>query len=92
MKKDIHPEYHNVKHKVKATSERKTRMVAKALEHAKANELHYNDIDGVRIDMKDSWIIVRPSGTEEYVRIFAEAKTPEKAKQLVDEYEKIVKN
>lgn len=86
------PKYHNVKHKVKATEEEKIRMVEKALAHAKANELHHNDIDGVRIDMKDAWVIVRPSGTEEFVRIFAEAKTPEKAKQLVDEYEKIVKN
>lgn len=86
------PEYHNVKHKVKASEEQKKRMVEKALGHAKKNELRYNDIDGVRIDMKDSWVIVRPSGTEEYVRIFAEAQTPQRAKQLVDEYEKIVKN
>jgi phosphomannomutase/phosphoglucomutase len=86
------PEYHNVKHKVKASEEEKALMVNKAREHAKANELSYNEVDGIRIDMKDSWVIIRPSGTEEYVRIFAEAKTPEKAKGLVDEYERIVKN
>jgi phosphomannomutase/phosphoglucomutase len=86
------PEYHNVKHKVKADEEQKKIMVEKALAHAKAGGLRYNDIDGVRIDMKDSWVIVRPSGTEGYVRIFAEAKSLEKAKRLVDEYERIVRN
>lgn len=35
-------------------------------------------IDGVRISFKDdSWVLIRPSGTEPYVRITAEAKTEE---------------
>ncbi|MBU1166256.1 phosphoglucosamine mutase, partial [Candidatus Micrarchaeota archaeon] len=49
------------------------------------------DIDGVRINFEDSWVIVRPSGTEEYVRVFAEAKTKKKAEDLVEEYTKIAK-
>ncbi len=85
------PEYHNVKYKVEASEEEKASMVEKTLAHAKANGLRYNDIDGVRIDMEDCWVIVRPSGTEPYVRIFAEAKDKEKAEMLVEEYEKIAK-
>jgi phosphomannomutase/phosphoglucomutase len=46
-------------------------------------------IDGVRADFEDSWIICRPSGTEEYVRLFAEAKTEKKAHELLEEWKKI---
>lgn len=48
-------------------------------------------IDGIRINFKDSWVIVRPSGTEPLVRIFAESTDENKAKRLVEEYEKKLK-
>lgn len=85
------PEYHNVKHKIKANAEEKKQIVAKVLEHAKANNLNYLDVDGVRINLEGAWVIVRASGTEDYVRVFAEAKTIEEAEKLVAEYEKIIK-
>ena len=31
------------------------------------------DIDGVRVDWDDSWLLVRPSGTEPYMKVSAEA-------------------
>lgn len=31
-------------------------------------------IDGIRVDMKDGWVLVRPSGTEAKIRITAEAR------------------
>ncbi|RAP53126.1 MAG: phosphoglucosamine mutase, partial [Methanosphaera sp. rholeuAM130] len=35
-------------------------------------------IDGVRLSFNDnSWVLIRPSGTEPYIRITAEAKTQE---------------
>lgn len=56
-----------------------------------------NTIDGVKIWFKDkSAILIRPSGTEPIYRLYAEAKTQQKALQLVDEYslklERIIKN
>ncbi len=33
------------------------------------------DIDGVRVEMDDGWLLVRPSGTEPKIRITAEART-----------------
>jgi len=85
------PKYYNVKHKIPANAEEKKQIVAKVLEHAKANKLNYLDVDGVRINLENAWVIVRASGTEEYVRVFAEAKTIEEAEKLVAEYEKIIK-
>ena len=46
-------------------------------------------IDGVRISFTDgSWVLIRPSGTEPYVRITAEGKTQEH----LDNIEEISKN
>jgi phosphoglucosamine mutase len=41
--------------------------------------------DGLKLDFKDGWLLVRPSGTEPKIRITAEAKTEPRAKQLYDE-------
>jgi len=83
------PGYSNVKIKVPAKGEEKAAMVNKVIAYAKENDLEFNDIDGVRIDLEGAWVIARPSGTEECIRIFAEAKTGEEAKKLVDQYKRI---
>lgn len=80
------PLYYNAKIKILVKKERKTEIMQKfARMHEKKN---INTLDGVRINFPDSWIIVRASGTENYVRIFAEATTKEKAKKLINEYAK----
>lgn len=38
----------------------------------------YSDVDGIRVTVDDGWVLFRPSGTEEYLRITAEAKTRER--------------
>ncbi len=89
---ELVPKYYNIKTKIDAKNEKtKKQMIARVLKYAKSKKLDYIDIDGVRINMKESWVIVRPSGTEPYVRIFAEAKGEEEAKRLVKEYEGVAK-
>lgn len=39
--------------------------------------------EGVKVLFKNSWIHVRPSNTEPIIRLFAEAKNPEEAKELI---------
>ena len=49
--------------------------------------MNTNTLDGVKIWFPDkSAILVRPSGTEPAYRMYAEAKTSQRAKQLVKEY------
>ena len=43
-------------------------------------------IDGYRLDYGDSWVLVRPSGTEPVVRIYAEAADEERAEELAGEF------
>ncbi|AMQ18464.1 phosphoglucosamine mutase [Thermococcus peptonophilus] len=49
------------------------------------------DIDGIRIENSDWWILFRPSGTEPIMRITLEAHTEEKAKELMEKAERLVK-
>jgi phosphomannomutase/phosphoglucomutase len=42
----------------------------------------HTTLDGYRVDFEESWALVRPSGTEPYVRVYAEAKTPQEATEL----------
>ena len=42
------------------------------------------DIDGLRLELEDGWILVRPSGTEPVIRVTAEASRPERAEELAE--------
>ena len=44
-----------------------------------------NDSDGVRVDLEEGWVHVRPSNTEPIVRLIAEAATEEAASAIADE-------
>ncbi|VVC02444.1 Phosphoglucomutase/phosphomannomutase [Candidatus Burarchaeum australiense] len=85
------PVYYNSKTKIPCAPERKQRAMHAVAGFAKlaASKGKITTIDGIRVDFKDSWVIVRASGTENYLRIFAEAKTQEKAELLMKEYEAI---
>ena len=48
--------------------------------------------DGLKIELKDRrWVLVRPSGTEDVVRVSAEAPSSEKARQLAKSFAKKLK-
>jgi phosphomannomutase len=49
-------------------------------------------IDGVRIDFKESWVQLRKSNTEPIIRIYSEAKSINKASDLIKEIEILIKN
>lgn len=55
------------------------------------NNLDYSDVDGYRIAEDDGWVLIRPSGTEDFIRITAEAKTKEKLDELVKKGRKWIK-
>ncbi len=85
------PQYSNVKIKVECKGDDKYKAIKEVKEFAEKEKLDFIGVDGVRVNFEDSWVIVRPSGTEHYVRVFAESRDKEKAEALVKEYEKLVK-
>jgi phosphomannomutase/phosphoglucomutase len=89
------PKYFIAKGKVQCPEEVKEKALEKLVKQVQS--LNISTIDGVKIWFEDkSNILIRPSGTEPIYRLYAEAKTEEKAKRLVNEYtlklEKIIES
>lgn len=87
------PRYVTLRAKIPCPNEKKAKameLIAKeALETFDYKRLI--DIDGVRIENDEWWILFRPSGTEPIMRITLEAHTEEKARELMKKAKKLVK-
>ncbi len=46
------------------------------------------ELDGLKLEWPDTWVHIRPSGTEPLVRIYAEAPTPEEAQNLAQSFQR----
>jgi len=79
------PQYFIEKGKVQCSEDKKEKVHKKLLEQVKGENV--STVDGVKIWFEDkSAILVRPSGTEPVYRLYAEAKTQEKALTLIKDY------
>jgi phosphomannomutase/phosphoglucomutase len=79
------PQYFLEKGKVECPEDKKEKVLEKLLEQVKGASI--STIDGVKIWFEDkSAILVRPSGTEPIYRLYAEAKSQEKALRLIRDY------
>ncbi len=59
-------------------------MMAAAEEFATEADATLDTTDGYRLDYGDAWVLVRPSGTEPKIRIYAEARRQDRATDLAD--------
>jgi len=59
-------------------------MLAAIEEHARGADVDVTTIDGYRLDYGDAWVLARPSGTEPVVRVYAEARSADRARDLAD--------
>lgn len=79
------PRYFIEKGKVECPHELKDKVLEKIIEQTRS--WNTSTVDGVKIWFEDkSSILMRPSGTEPLYRLYAEAKTRERAKALVHEF------
>ncbi|MGZ7046987.1 MAG: phosphoglucosamine mutase [Methanobacterium sp.] len=80
------PSYPTVRDKIECENIQKTLIMEKVKEELPDyfdDIKDVNFIDGVRISMEDgSWVLIRPSGTESYIRITLEGRTMEKAREI----------
>ncbi len=84
------PTYYSAKTKVEVDGKR-VDQVMKAVEKQAKGEVER--VDGLKVWTDDrSWVLVRPSGTEPLVRIFAESDTRDKADSLLKKFAKVVKS
>ncbi len=56
------------------------------------HENNINTVDGIRVDLKDSFILIRPSRFEPLVRIYIESKSAKKLQELTETVKKIIEN
>lgn len=61
------------------------RMLGAAERHAREADAELTTMDGYRLDYGDGWVLVRASGTEPLVRVYAEARSGDRATQLANE-------
>ncbi len=86
------PVYFNSKCKIEGVEGKSAKMagLAAAKKHAEKSGGKLLLADGVRVDFEDGWAIVRASGTENVMRVFAEGKTQKRADSLMKEFKDIV--
>ena len=88
------PEYPIVRAKVRCPNARKTAVMKKVAARVKRAFYGVGEvltIDGVRLTLEDgAWVLIRPSGTEPYIRITSEAKSAERANALVKDAKKFI--
>ncbi len=89
--KKQYPAYAIAKNKVELTPEVNVDAILKAIKTKYASE-KITDIDGVKIDFKDSWVHLRKSNTEPIIRIYSEAKTLEEAQALGESIKNVIIN
>jgi len=78
------PDYALVKNKVGVEGKKIDKILARLRQTFATEAVETSDLDGLKISLRDSWVHVRPSGTEPIVRVFAEAPTVQAARALAD--------
>lgn len=89
------PRLHLVKRKVSCPSALKTPVMARAAGALcdaldAPGDVTVNETDGVRLEMADAWLLVRPSGTEPVVRVTTECTDSVRGEHLARGAEDIV--
>jgi phosphoglucosamine mutase len=51
-----------------------------------------NTLDGVRLQFADSWVLIRPSGTEPVIRVISESMSQKQTAELMSKGEKLVQS
>jgi len=83
------PKFHMVKEKIPCNEEAKDRAI-----HTLRTKLKgriSSTLDGIRVDIEGrGWVLVRASGTEPLLRLYAEAKREGQLQEILDEFRPLV--
>ncbi|NPA74590.1 MAG: phosphoglucomutase [Euryarchaeota archaeon] len=88
------PKFYQLKEKIKVPRSVKRKVVELIKEEllnsppVDANKIV--TVDGVKIVYDDAWLLIRPSGTEDVIRVFADGSSEKKVRALVEMGKKMV--
>lgn len=89
------PSYPNIREKITCSKEAKVKVMEnmeELLKDAFDDIEDINSIDGLRLTFSDdSWLLVRPSGTEDYIRITLESRDQQRADYIKNTSLEIIK-
>jgi len=88
------PKYEVYKTKMSCPDDKKEivmKILAKQTKKDK-NVKQVDETDGVKLYLKDGWVLMRPSGTEPIFRVYAESKDKTKAEEIALTYKKITED
>ncbi|MFQ6060878.1 MAG: phosphoglucosamine mutase, partial [Thermoplasmata archaeon] len=84
------PEYHMYKIKVSCPDEKKERAMSRMAKSLSSMKM--DRTDGLKIHAEDGWILIRPSGTEAIIRVYAEARSRKRAEEMAKEKARLLRD
>ncbi len=82
------PYYYQIRKKIPCSKDDAKRILSTLTQELP----NVDTTDGIKFKQKDSWVLIRPSRTEEALRISVEAKSKDKAEQIMNNYLKRIKS
>ncbi|MCP8315235.1 MAG: hypothetical protein H3Z51_00010 [archaeon] len=79
--KDL-PYYHQIRKKVPCNKDDAKRLLSILIQE----QPNVDTTDGIKFKQEDSWILIRPSRTEEVLRLSVEAKSKDRAEEIMNNY------
>ena len=88
------PKYEVYKTKMPCPNDKKEIVMKTLAKQTKKdkNVKQVDETDGVKLYLKEGWVLMRPSGTEPIFRVYAESKDKKKAEEIALTYKKITED
>ena len=88
------PEYPTLRAKVPCPNSKKDAAMGSISDIGKefGEVTDVSTVDGVRLQLEDSWVLIRPSGTEPIIRITVEAHDEGRARDLLETSKRVVQS
>lgn len=76
------PHYSQFKTKIPCPEKKMQQVTKKLANRLRKKGKKISTIDGIKLFEKNGWVLIRPSGTESFIRIFSEGKSDKDAREL----------